>query len=89
MANPIAVTLKPDQPYDVGGRLTVLVTELADKWLSPDRAPIPKAKILLITRHRQQFIELTTHDPKVSWRPYEFWYLGRSRSEVRLSIRRT
>lgn len=89
MAAPIALTLKPDQPVDIGGKLTLLVTELADKWLSPDRAPIPKATILLVTRHRQQLIELTTHDPKASWRPYEFWYLGRSRSEVRVSIKRT
>ncbi len=90
MGTQFAVTLRPDEPFDLNARLTLLVIELADKWLTPepDRRPIPRAKILLITRHRQQFIELTTHNPKASWRQYEFWYLG-GRSEVRLSIKRT
>ena len=89
MGTQIAVTLRPDQPYDLNARLTLLVTELAEKWLTPepDRRPIPLARILLITRHRQQEIVLTPHNPKASWRQYEFWYLG-GRSEVRLSIKR-
>jgi len=90
MGTQIAVTLRPDEPFDLNARLTLLVIDLADKWLTPepDRRPIPRAKILLITRHRQQFIELTPHNPKASWRQYEFWYLG-GRSEVRLSIKRS
>ncbi|MDH4458494.1 MAG: hypothetical protein QE272_07315 [Nevskia sp.] len=90
MGTQIAVTLRPDEPFDLNARLTLLVTELVDKWLTPDsdRRPIPQAKILLITRHRQQEIVLTPHNPKASWRQYEFWYLG-GRSEVRLSIKRT
>ncbi|MCX7061540.1 MAG: hypothetical protein NTZ11_11710 [Gammaproteobacteria bacterium] len=90
MGTQIAVTLRPDEPFDLNARLTLLVTELVDKWLTPDsdRRPIPQAKILLITRRRQQEIVLTPHNPKASWRQYEFWYLG-GRSEVRLSIKRT
>ncbi len=90
MGTQIAITLRPDVPFDLNARLTLLVTELVDKWLTPepDRRVIPRARILLITRHRQQEIVLSPHTPKVSWRQYEFWYLG-GRSEVRLSIKRT
>ncbi|MDP3294593.1 MAG: hypothetical protein Q8M37_07615 [Nevskia sp.] len=84
----LAITLKPDVPCDLGARLTLLVTELADKWLAPDRSPLTQASILLITRHRSVLIVLTSHDPLASWRQYEFWYLGARPSEVRLSIRR-
>ncbi len=89
MGTQIAITLRPDVPFDLNARLTLLVTELVDKWLTPapDRRVIPRARILLITRHRQQEIVLSPHTPKVSWRQYEFWYLG-GRSEVRLSIKR-
>jgi len=88
MGTNTAVTLKPDQPFDVNGRLTLLVTELAEKWLSPDRRPMTRATILLITRHRSEKIVLTQISPTASWRQYEFWYLGGWRSEVRLSIKR-
>lgn len=90
MGKQIAVTLKPDEPFDFNARLTLLVTELADKWLppEPDRRPITRATILLITRHRQEAIVLSQHNPRASWRQYEFWYLG-GRSEVRLSIKRS
>lgn len=83
----LAITLKPDVPCDLGARLTLLVTKLADKWLSPDRSPLTEATILLITRHRSDLIVLTQHSPQASWRQYEFWYLGGRPSEVRLSIR--
>lgn len=82
-----AVTLKPDQPFDVSDRLTLMVTELTEKWLSPDRSPIMRATILLITRHRSEQIVLDLHDPRASWRQYEFWFLGGWGSEVRLSIK--
>ncbi|WP_293371099.1 hypothetical protein [Nevskia sp.] len=88
MQQQTAVTLQTDIPYDVNGRLTVLVTELAEKWLSPDRSPIMRATILVITRHRQEKIVLTPHNPKASWRQYEFWYLGGRDEQVRLSIKR-
>lgn len=83
----LAITLKPDVPCDLGTRLTLLVTNLVDKWLAPDRSPLTQATILLITRHRSDLIVLTPHDPQASWRQYEFWYLGGRPSEVRLSIR--
>ena len=88
MAAANAITLKPDVPFLVNGRLTLLVTELVEKWLTPDQRTIPRTTILLITRHRQKLITLSPHDPRASWCQYEFWYLGGWGSEVRLSIRR-
>lgn len=82
-----AVTLKPDQPFDFSNRLTLLVTEHAERPVAPERPPMPRARVLLITRHRQQFIELSAHAPRARWQQYEFWYLGGRRPEVRMSIR--
>ncbi len=88
MRNVTAITLQPDVPMMLNGRLTLLVTELVEKWLTADCRQVRRTKILLITRHRQQEIVLTPHDPRASWRNYDFWYLGGWGSEVRLSITR-
>lgn len=84
----LAITLKPDVPCDLGARLTLLVTELADNMAVPGPQSADPGVHLLITRHRSDLIVLTSHDPLASWRQYEFWYLGARPSEVRLSIRR-
>lgn len=88
MSNRIAVTLKAEVPFQFNSRLTVLVTEIAEKWLSPDRSPMTRATLLLITRHRSEKIVLTRESPTASWRHYDFWYIGGFQSEVRVSITR-
>jgi hypothetical protein len=83
------VTLLPDQPYAVDGRLEMTVLFIVDEWNGTVRRLEKNITIKMKTPEIEDEIIITSEEQSFAWQGYEFEYLGAWRQSLQLRIKQT